>query len=150
MASVESSGFMNFAENWDFEILSPDEWFKSTCSRAQKLIEEAHREIPGPLDPDPLPGMAKHWLIDLASEVSKGHLTVGDAQHIYCKIYRRFESSLMRYGGLPRNPNFSMLEDRRLRLITNFLQGADLFLYCLNQLQATYKQSDLNLPDTCE
>ena len=150
MASAESSGFMTSAENSNSENPLSSRQFESSCPRAQKLIDEATSEIPGPLDANPLPEIAKFWLTDLASEVTKGHLTVGDAHHLYCIIQQRFEISLMRYGGFPKDPSFTQWEDKKLRLFANFLQGAELFLYCLDQLQAAKKQSDFKLPSACQ
>lgn len=133
--------------------LDSGEWELGTsceCPRARRLIDEVDKPIPGPLIDDPFAKIAMHLLIDLASEVAKCHVTVACAQIIYEKIHRRYQVSLLRYGGTAGNPSWIADEQNKIHIISNFVQGTSTFLSYMSKAESQQFQSRNHFPWPCE
>lgn len=119
------------------------------CPRAQSLYVLANRRFPGPLDSDVFPEQAIHYLIDLASELSRCHLSVKQAQEIYAKFQRRYDAGLQRYGSYPGSLSWIEDEEKRLQVISNYEVGAELFLRCLRHTESKIYRRDFYIPFPC-
>jgi hypothetical protein len=150
MVTTESGGLMYNTSSGATELKSGLPSLESNCTRAKKLIDEANRHIPGPLDSNTFPAAAMYLLIDVASEVAKNHITANQAEILYSRIQEKYEISLVRYGGIPSDPGFIKHEERKLQYVSQFLQGAKILLSSLSDARDRKSTPPIQQPRACE
>ena len=113
----------------------PEAFGIASCDAVKAMLEKIYKPAPSFLKRDGFWNESNYLLIELTEELTKGHLSIKQAEILYNGIYSRTEESLLRIRELPGQRNWHEAESMKNQIRDDNRFYSKFFLDCLERIK---------------
>ena len=116
-------------------VYIPEAFCIASCDAVKAMLEKIYKPAPSFLKRDGFWNESNYLLIELTEELTKGHLSIKQAEILYSGIYSRTEESLLRIRELPGQRNWHEAESMKNQIRDDNRFYSKFFLDCLERIK---------------
>jgi hypothetical protein len=113
----------------------PEIFNTAKCNAVKAMLEKVYQLPPGFLRVDGFWNESNYLLIELTKELTKGHLSIKQAEMLYSAIYSRTVVSLLRIHELPGQRNWHEAESMKNQIRDDNCFYSKIFLESLERIK---------------